>query len=794
VCRRGRLAVAYVVVVVAVVSAGWWAPSIAFAQEAGCTVTLGPEDSIQEAIDDASEGAVICLEEGEWQENLTITKSITLRGAGRQHSVIEPEQEDAPLVLIGTDDGDGAVDVVIEDMELTRQRTSSGDGIVIEGTAQATITDCKLSARGYDVLLLDEAKATVKDCVIEEEEHTSDGIELRDQSEAKIVGCYIERRRDDGIRLRDATRATILDCHIVDNPRDDIRLKDTSQATIKGCTIEGSGRDFGIGIWSGADATISGNTISGNEMGIAAVYHTGEVTITDNKLHDNLFGIAALFQTGTVDGYGNEMRDNATDLYGNLHGSLREPLVGPSETEVVFSGPDDEYPTLQHAVDALLPGGTLIVEEGSHEAGITIGKEMELQAAAGATATLTAKDEKALVVSLVGGAQTVIASLRITGGTAGVFAGHEARVTVTGCTVFENSMAGVGLSDRAEGTVRECEIYGNGMGGIMLMLSAHGEIVDNAIYDNGYGVALWEDPCVETETGKQFTGEVTGWSNTIPEPDEPDGNHLAAVCPGYLYFLLDSLYTLEVSSSEGGEAVEPGEGLFAFDEGEAVQLHAEAQDGYAFVEWTGDIEAVDDPDAAETSVHMDDDYTVTAVFEQLEHTLTVDKVGEGTVEVNGEPVSLPYRGEYAEATKVELQAIPAEGSTFYGWENHSTNATRTVKITKAVTVTATFRSVPDCITIGPHPVPQDKGCIFWLNLPDDAVSATLKIFAVDGVLLEHIELDDPGIARYPETGRWKPVDSRGRTLGTGLYLCVVEVRHEDDSVSYCQTERMVITP
>ena len=38
------------------------------------------------------------------------------------------------------------------------------------------------------------------------------------------------------------------------------------------------------------------------------------------------------------------------------------------------------------------------------------------------------------------------------------------------------------------------------------------------------------------------------------------------------------------------------------------------------------------------------------------------------------------------------------------------------------------------INHGPNPVPPE-GCIFWLNLPDDAVEATLKIFDVDGALL-----------------------------------------------------------
>jgi len=94
------------------------------------------------------------------------------------------------------------------------------------------------------------------------------------------------------------------------------------------------------------------------------------------------------------------------------------------------------------------------------------------------------------------------------------------------------------------------------------------------------------------------------------------------------------------------------------------------------------------------------------------------------------------------------------------------------------------------INYGPNPVPPE-GCIFWLNLPDDTVEATLKIFDVDGALLVSIPLD-PTVDRYPETGRWTPQDAQGRLLGTGLYLYLVEIVHADGSVTCSPVQKMVI--
>lgn len=56
-----------------------------------CTVTVQPGQSIQEAIDRASEGAVICISADNfpYMEHLTITKSLTLRGAGPEETILK---------------------------------------------------------------------------------------------------------------------------------------------------------------------------------------------------------------------------------------------------------------------------------------------------------------------------------------------------------------------------------------------------------------------------------------------------------------------------------------------------------------------------------------------------------------------------------------------------------------------------------------------------------------------------------------------------------------------------------
>jgi uncharacterized repeat protein (TIGR02543 family) len=76
-------------------------------------------------------------------------------------------------------------------------------------------------------------------------------------------------------------------------------------------------------------------------------------------------------------------------------------------------------------------------------------------------------------------------------------------------------------------------------------------------------------------------------------------------------------YDLETDSTTGGSVTTPGEGTFPHDCGTAVNLVATPDAGYQFVNWTGDIAAIADVDAATTTITMNDDYSVTANFEEM---------------------------------------------------------------------------------------------------------------------------------------------------------------------------------
>ena len=84
--------------------------------------------------------------------------------------------------------------------------------------------------------------------------------------------------------------------------------------------------------------------------------------------------------------------------------------------------------------------------------------------------------------------------------------------------------------------------------------------------------------------------------------------------PYYITANFVAVHSLTIISSAGGFVTTPGEGTFIYDEGTVVSLVAEANDGYRFLNWIGDVQAISNESAASTTIAMDGDYSIGANF------------------------------------------------------------------------------------------------------------------------------------------------------------------------------------
>lgn len=599
-----------------------------------CPVTVRPGESIQGIIDAAETGAVICLARGIWAENLMIAKSLTLKGAGAGRTTIQgaryahpavqiaaPESESISVLLEGLTvtgaDGSSGVSIGCAKVEIrgcnlsrswygvevgdsahltlsdsavfenaqrglvlagsarasingSRISGNMGPGIWLSGSAEATFLDCDISGNaGHGLWLRDEARAELSGCSVSGNE--GQGLWLRERSEARLLGSSISRNRDQGVRIEDSARVELTESSLLSN-WDGIELRDGAQGTIAGGTVSGNRWD-GVRIRDSAQAAISGCTVSGNGWQGIWLGGMAQAEIRGCRIEKNGgYGIFS-WSRGEVRGGENRLRGNGVDLGGNLAGSLRLPLKEPSEPEITY--PDERYASLQEAIDALVPGGKLLLEEGDYTASLTIGKELWIEASDGEVA-LEAKSATVPVLSLVGGAELYLKGVAVSGGSEGLLISADGRAELAECAIFgnlngihlwqsaqaltsdctisENEQSGIWMGDTAQATVSGCQLLGNGWqgiavggaaravissstvsrngrnGGIVLRDSAQGILEENSVIANwGYGVGLYHLHCFGS--GWTFTGRVEGGGNLLDE------NHRGTVCPAELQFL-----------------------------------------------------------------------------------------------------------------------------------------------------------------------------------------------------------------------------------------------------------------
>ena len=121
-------------------------------------------------------------------------------------------------------------------------------------------------------------------------------------------------------------------------------------------------------------------------------------------------------------------------------------------------------------------------------------------------------------------------------------------------------------------------------------------------------------------------------------------------------------------------------------EGTSYSLTAEANEGWVFANWGGDINSYYNP----TTLTLDQDMLVVANFEEKKYTLTINVVGEG--EVTEQVIALPKSTDYLPGTIVRLTANPAEDWLFQGWTEYPDSSdTIDLVITEATSISVTFK-------------------------------------------------------------------------------------------------------
>lgn len=469
-----------------------------------CTLTVRPDDSIQAAIDQAQEGTVICLAEGAWQEYLVIDKNLTLKGQGAEQTIIDGSregypQEGYPIVWIRTPEEAQTVSVKIEGLTIQRasgrsctggQREICPTGVRAEGRAHVTLSWVTIARNGedpygYGLQLLDSAQASVVHSTLSWNPH---GIEVKDSAQIEVSDSTISQSRW-GITLWDEAQATVIESE-----------------------ISGNGKWYGIGLNDASHAVITDSVISRNGGDGISLRGWARAEMRENWIADNLGCGISSGSDAEVQGEGNRMSDNGNDLCGNLSGSLRVPLAEPTEREITY--PDPRYETLQQAVDALLPGGRLLLREGEHLAGLTIAKEVTIAASERVTEEVVLKgrsERNAPVLSLIRDGRLHLQVLKVTGGGSGLRLAADSQAQIEDSIITWNYWGGIDAEDAAGVELIRSTLSWNGEGvSLWLEEAAWLRAIDSTISEHGMLQVLLEDASELELLRSKISGKADG--------------------------------------------------------------------------------------------------------------------------------------------------------------------------------------------------------------------------------------------------------------------------------------------
>jgi uncharacterized repeat protein (TIGR02543 family) len=181
-----------------------------------------------------------------------------------------------------------------------------------------------------------------------------------------------------------------------------------------------------------------------------------------------------------------------------------------------------------------------------------------------------------------------------------------------------------------------------------------------------------------------------GWSGAITSSDAETQLTITGDALVNATFIQDQyeiaidVVSLGKSGVGGSVSLNPNKGSYVYND--TVTLVAEPNACWSFTRWEGDLNGTNPVELLTVTRDM----SVTAVFTQNRHTLTVNKVGPGQVAVT------PQMAEYYCGDSVTLTATPATDYFFTGWSGDQTGAENplTFTIEKNTVITATFSNNP----------------------------------------------------------------------------------------------------
>ncbi|MCF3964781.1 right-handed parallel beta-helix repeat-containing protein, partial [Streptomyces fuscigenes] len=485
----------------------------------------GAHRSIAQALADATDGALITVAPGRYDEALHITRPVSLVAEGRSgveiHAsagsavVVDAEVQLSGLVLSGTDPeapvldvrhGQAALDgcslsggawaavlawqdgvLALRGCRVTNAQgagvvVTSGGGNVLEGSeivevgssavvvaeqGRLTVRECVLTnARGNGVCVNGRATAVVESTRIDGSGKPALAVEQQATAELRKVAVSGSAALD--AYLTSTGETVLTDCTFTDSGGQAVHISGGAAPLLRGCTVTGAATS-GVQVTGASRPRLEECTVTGSPVGVA-VEARSDATFAGLTVRD-------------ASGAALQLADAAAARVESLAvsgGSGAGVVVGGASTLSVRTGEisaggaavrldEKSEGTLTQVRLRSTGGGGLGLElAGGASAVLESSSLLECGAVVGAESQLTARESEftgsgADAVRTVNGGSLVAVGCRMTGARGhGVNIQASSRAELSNCAVFDNAGDGVRCNTEEPVTVHDCEIRDNG--------------------------------------------------------------------------------------------------------------------------------------------------------------------------------------------------------------------------------------------------------------------------------------------------------------------------------------------
>lgn len=251
-----------------------------------CTLTLTPDQSIQEAVNNVQPGSVICLSEGSWEESILISKPLTLKGLGDKSEIYSTTPNTATVFTKG-----GAGLIKLHNLTISSYAKAYGVRPIVIGESRLEITNCIVSQeeefRKFGLIFWNqpgkqkgEMDLKITDTILK---NVGVGIyPTEDSIKALIQGSTINS---------DSTGLTVGKLR---SDSDEEYEGPEVEITVDGSLFKGTNdksdkgkSGTGISLADGAQAKIANTSISNFPGDGIHVIGAGKVTVTNSLVNDN---------------------------------------------------------------------------------------------------------------------------------------------------------------------------------------------------------------------------------------------------------------------------------------------------------------------------------------------------------------------------------------------------------------------------------------------------------------------------------------------------------------------------